>query len=880
MKRTHYQLLLFLIITFSICSNLIDAQVNSLNTELARKFVKQSMNALQEKAYLQTDKPYYCAGEDIWFKGYVVNATTHIPKTLSRYLYVELIDKSNTVITRVKIRKDSLGFSGHIKLKPEIQAGNYALRAYTNWMQNATPDFFFSRNINIANPIDDQIASQIDFGKIQKGKVEATIRFTDASGNPISGKSIDGVQSWDNPQNKRSTIITNKNGQISLQLSIDTTNLSTKFIDVSMSDPGNKYKNRFYLPELSTDFDVQFFPEGGTALVDIQQVIAFKAIGHDGMSVEIEGKVYTGSNEEVAQLQSSNNGMGKFSIEMHPGETYYVKVKTDKGIEKKFNLPVPQASGVGLHILHSKGKIIYEVINKTGKPNSAYYLLIHSRGKMIAAMQLNTLASQFSESILPAGITSFSVIDTVGNTYCERLFFVRSMNLPVLKMESDKKAYDKREPVDLKLNIQSISGKPVNGSFSISVTDSRSVRIDSLNDNILSYLLLSSDIKGYIEDPAGYFTNNLIADRERLDLLMLTQAWRRFNTSDVVKGKYQAQTFYMEEGQTLTGKVVNVFNKPSKKCGLIMISPYRGKIRLAQTDSLGRYLIDGIEFPDSTTLILKAKKDKSFGDVEVVPDTEEYPKSTVSIPFKSSDNSNESAEYLKQSKEKYYTDGGMRVVNLDVVTVKAAKKTTETHYYSGMEDTKFTAERLDNYPGMGILDVIAMMPGVQVSGEQVSIRGNSRSPLFMINEVESVNMDDINYLTTNDVEEISLFKGANTGIFGSKGNAGVIAITLKKGASIKPETEVSITTVTPLGFQKPAEFYMPKYEVDNIRLSEKSDLRTTIYWNPKLKADANGDVHVKFYTADKANDYSVVMEGIGDDGQICRYTGVLKRIDK
>jgi hypothetical protein len=57
-------------------------------------------------------------------------------------------------------------------------------------------------------------------------------------------------------------------------------------------------------------------------------------------------------------------------------------------------------------------------------------------------------------------------------------------------------------------------------------------------------------------------------------------------------------------------------------------------------------------------------------------------------------------------------------------------------------------------------------------------------------------------------------------------------------------------------------------------------LRTTIYWNPKLKADANGTVHVKFFTADKANDYSVVMEGVGDDGQICRYTGVLKRKDK
>jgi hypothetical protein len=83
-----------------------------------------------------------------------------------------------------------------------------------------------------------------------------------------------------------------------------------------------------------------------------------------------------------------------------------------------------------------------------------------------------------------------------------------------------------------------------------------------------------------------------------------------------------------------------------------------------------------------------------------------------------------------------------------------------------------------------------------------------------------------------------------------------------------------------LGYQKPAQFYVPKYEADSVLNSAQPDLRTTIYWNPKLVADSNGNVHVKFYTADKANDYSVVFEGLTKSGELCRYTGILKREDR
>jgi TonB-dependent SusC/RagA subfamily outer membrane receptor len=510
-------------------------------------------------------------------------------------------------------------------------------------------------------------------------------------------------------------------------------------------------------------------------------------------------------------------------------------------------------------------------------------LLIHSRGKVYVIQSLKNLEGQISESVLPPGIASFSVVDSLGNTFCERLSFIRNFNFPTASMQSDKSSYTKRERVNLDLKVLNSQGDPVKGNFSISVTDGHMVKRDSLSDNIISNLMLTSDIKGYIEEPAAYFVDNKTITREKTDVLMMTQGWRRFSTSSIVKGIYKPAKFYLEEGQALAGKVLNLFNAPSKKCEIIMISPYKNLIRTNKTDSLGRYLIDGIEFPDSTSFVLKAKKKGSITDVEVIPDDDDFPESNVFIPTPLKENitTAEQTEYFKQSKEKYYYEGGMRYVNLGEVTVKANKQSTSNNeYYSGMADAEITSEQLERFPATSIINLLYTIPGIQVSGDKISIRGATGNPMFLVDDVEIQDMEEITYLTSNDVESIQVFKGANAAIFGSHGGNGVIVITLKEGVNLKSPTPISLVHVTPLGYQKPAEFYVPKYDVDSVYKKQDPDLRTTIYWNPKLATDSNGAMHVSFFTADKTNNYSVVLEGLSNKGEICRYEGVLKREDK
>ena len=807
MKNTSRFLLGGLFLLLSFASFVSSNKVEDFSNLIISRFNKIWIGEPQEKVYIQTDKPYYSTGEDIWMKGFVVNATTHQSPSLSRFLYVELTNPADSIIARIKIRRDSAGFAGSIKLKSDLAEGYYTLRAFTYWMQNESSDFFFSKKIYIGNNI------------VEGAKTPNILKAKKGGRNQVQPKS-------------------------------------------------------------ANDFDVQFFPESGVMLTNSLQNVAFKAIGTNGLSVEIKGKIFNEQNEEILSFESLDKGMGKFILNPDPGVKYHTMITSSTGLEKRFDLPSSQTEGVAVHLANYSGNIIYEVINHSARPNISLYLLVHARGKVYVISPVVKLNGKIPESALPAGINSFAVIDSAGNTLCERLLFDWTINEPKISMQSSKNSYGRREPVDLNFDIRSVTGKSNSGHFAISVTDSRTVVQDTLSDNILSYLLLSSDIKGYIEEPASYFSGSQVAGRAKMDLLMMTQGWRRFSTPQIVKGVFPKLDYYLELGQALSGKVKNVLGKPSKKCDVIMISAYKNSMRISQTDSLGRYLIEGLEFPDSTSIILKANKKKAILDVEIIPDTDYFAKSRKFIPVPIEGSVKIPAEYLQQSLDKYNYEGGMHV-NLAEITVEA-KKIEENiggQYYSGQGDARISGKDLDRFQGMSILTAISMLPGVQVMGDQISIRGSRENPTIMVDGFTASSIEEISYLTTFDVEQIEVFKGASAAIFGSRGGNGVIAITLKTGADLTAHSPmpISLKHIFPLGYQKPTYFYTPKYEVDSIRRNPVPDLRTTIYWNPALKTDSTGVMKVKFFAADKANNYQVVLEGVTDEGELCRYTGIIKR---
>jgi Large extracellular alpha-helical protein len=843
---------------------------------IARSFAEIWHFAPQEKVYLHTDKPYYSAGETLWFSAYLTNAATHISNTKSRYIYVELLDIGDFVVSRVKIRKDSIGFKGYIKLSPETPAGMYNLRAYTYWMQNVHRDFFFTKQIYIGNDIDDRVKCETVFGTINEKGLPVTFKFTNVFNSPVINQRVSIAQNWSKSDDR--IFYTDDKGQVRITLKINEITNDKKFLQIKIKEKDFNFDQKILLPELEQDFDVQFMPESGVFLDNYIQTLAFKAIATNGFGIDVRGKIFNQKDENISEFSSVNKGMGRIVLKTNPDETYYAIITTDAGLEKRFDLPKTQKSGIVLNLTYNREKVFFQVTNETDIPNDSLSLLIHSRGMVLSLFPLTQQTGNLSENLLPAGINSFSVIDNLGNVYCERLYFSRNFKLPNVTMTSDKKYYNKREAVSLDFQVLDSENKPIEGRFSISVTDSKNVIADTLNSNILNYLLLTSDLKGYVEEPNLYFVDNSNATREKTDILMLTQGWRRFNTEDILKKNYPENKFYLELGQVISGKVLNLFSKPARNRQVIMLSNYRNTIATAETDENGQFLIDGIEFADSAQIVLKAKSKTRLVDVELIHDKDRFPSTKINLPFREQIKTEQLKSYFQTVKEKYYSEGGLLLINLEEITVRARRqRDSQEEFYASGADNIINAEQIEEMGGLTLFEMLGNIAGVNVNGQEISIRGGG-VPTFMIDGVYVNSIEDVYYLNTSDIQNIYVYKGVSATMFGIGGN-GAIAITLKRGEINSFQQAPSLLHITPLGFQKPEEFYVPKYDVDSIRRLPVNDLRTTIYWNPEIVTDANGKVNVKFFTADKANDYDIILEGIGNAGEICRYKGRIKRFN-
>lgn len=103
-----------------------------------------------EKTYIHTDRNYYAAGEDIWYKAYLTNAQLGVLTSTSANLYVELISPTSQVLSREIIHLDKGLGNGDFKLADNAEAGNYRIRAYTNWMKNFGDNFIFEKKIEVA----------------------------------------------------------------------------------------------------------------------------------------------------------------------------------------------------------------------------------------------------------------------------------------------------------------------------------------------------------------------------------------------------------------------------------------------------------------------------------------------------------------------------------------------------------------------------------------------------------------------------------------------------------------------------------------------------------------------------------------------------------
>jgi hypothetical protein len=850
------------------------------SSEAIRQF-KRWEQVPYEKLYLQLDKPYYSAGESVWFAGYLVDGMSTRLSPYSKFIYVELIDKGDSVKARYKIQRDSLGFNGNMPLPADLTPGDYHLRAYSWWMQNSGPDFFYQRNIRIGNAIDKSIQSSASYRQMADKQLNADIVFSSDEHIAFGGRRVNYKIFKGGKMIRSRSAAIDQQGHLRLGMDYEPDSRDQYSIQLAFDDPSYTYKRTFFIPVTAQGFDLQFFPEGGNLLNNGFRNIAYKAIGNNGLSVEVEGVAFNQKGDTVATFSSEHKGMGTFSVYLAdsvPGK-YYAKARV-KGTDKyqNFDLPAVVDHGYGLKMLVRNGKVRYEIMAGRNPQVAKLYLLAHERGQLILVLPVND-SVQWHGSIandkFRPGIVHFLLLDQDGNALSQRLVFVdKPVSDPVV-LKSDREVYKTRQQVNASLLFAEKADSLAAGKFSVSVTEDRSVKLDSLAGNIRSGLLLTSDLKGYVEDPAYYLERGALAEHET-DLVMLTHGWSRFDVPSILKGKFPEEQYYLEQGQSFSGRVTNILGKGAKDAQVIIMDMKHKQFKIIAADEQGKFVIDRLSFPDSTVFVVQGRSKRGHATVDLTVDSDKFPSIAAMYPFSLQFAGRQVDDYMDVMSQKFHYEGGERVVHLKEVTVSASRKTTDedNSLYEGMGNP-IKSEELDRrFAGRSVLDIVRTYPGVNVMSDLISIRGSRNNPELIIDDMPYPEDDDlVDFLSTinsADVEYVNVLKGTEAALVSHYGgNSGVIIIRFKTGFDISRARPASpgLAIIRPLGYYQPTQFYSPKYVTPEQIANPNPDLRTTIYWNPFLLATRFVPAGFSFFTADRPGSYTITVEGITAEGE-------------
>ena len=442
----------------------------------------------QEKVFLHMDNTCYFLGDTIWFKAYTRQTDTGAPSGKSGVLYVELLNHDGYLMERKLIEMEQGEGHGffHLKNDSSLYSGFYELRAYTRW--------------------------QLNWGEYEHKKTQASRKW-------FFNKTME-YEFFRDYEKLYSRVFP----------VYDQPGEAGEYV-LSMSE---RPKLRYYSMNPSeAEMTLSFFPEGGTLVEGVPCRVAFEAAMTDGEYLEggltVEGKT----------VPVTDRGRGVFTVTPKAGERIKAIFRTKDGKEISKELPKAEAQGATLCVEERNGKWTIGVQASGGLSTGNMAMTLMHEGRMIHFAPLDGKAKaeiRLDSDTLKAGVHQATLYDADGRVWADRLFFVKKKDIerPTLTFNGAKEQYKPYEQISL--GVQGIQG---NTRISVAVRDAvRGSRNDDTG-NILTEMLLASEIKGFVPQPEWYFEADDERHNRALDLLMMAQGWRRFDWKEMaVKGNF------------------------------------------------------------------------------------------------------------------------------------------------------------------------------------------------------------------------------------------------------------------------------------------------------------------------------------------------------
>jgi len=643
----------------------------------------------------------------------------------------------------------------------------------------------------------------------------------------------------------------------------------------------------------SEAYNVSFLPEGGSLPLGCPTRIAFKALDSNGLGENVSGIVIDSKGDTITSFYTFHRGMGFFELNPEEGETYTAVCRN--ATDKELRFPLPKAEPSAVDIRADLQNDFFVVSLRKGRktaPTSAYAFRVLYRDSILLTQPFEGDGYvRLRRSSLPSGVLQLVLIDRAGTPLSGRTIFNRKEDVRCY-LDCSAKPLERQGKSfwNISLGLQDNAENSADASLSISVTDNR-YAIQDTSTNILSHFLLTSDIHGYVEDAAFYFSDVDSRADQKLDLLMLTQGWVKFSAEQNEVSRKDFGRF-----QSVSGRVVSESSdkKPVPNATVTLFSFDKSIASQTISNADGYFRFDSLYFPQGTVFVVQALKQNGGKDVALLIDRDSVPivsEGLMAAEQQTADKTKKSDSVQLPSEqqnpfrqEKFAMEGKISEVVISAPKLERKKHiATESSVYHSDFNKVFYTDVI-NSPYSSMRDMLIKTPGLALgSGGQtefvyltrMSIVDLSLHPypaLLMVDGLE-VSYAELLAVPISSVESIELIQDAAQMVsIGSKANKGVILVTTKPERDVAFSKASNFRVLNPIGYQVRRDFYVPAFPLQNGNNDETNI--ATVYWSP--------DFHVGQKPASLEipapghKPLTIVVQGITADRKLIYFTRTLE----
>jgi hypothetical protein len=662
--------------------------------------------------------------------------------------------------------------------------------------------------------------------------------------------------------------------------------------EITIINSKNEQEETLPVKYAENKIQLGFFPEGGSMIDNVSSIVAFKAVNILGKGCDVSGKIYSANGDLITTFRSTHLGMGTFYLRPMPGMHYYSIFRGADSIDTRTDLPVSFPAGVTISsAINRKNELI--ITTKTNPQTlelvSEHNLLltISTRREVIKKINykinlpVTTLALPADD--LPEGILMLSLSASEDLPLAERLIYIHRDAPLIIRIETDKPLYNKRESVSVRISFPEDSLSAVNGNVSLAIADKKLTEsLSAYPTTISSWFLLESDVGGYVEDPSYYFDPSNPERYRDLDFLLRTQGWRDF------AWKYNSTAFTRENGYTISGQLHKTYSKKTIEDSRVSVGIFESNNSVVTTlplDSSGRFVLSDVDITGEARIVVTGinNKDRLKGVIKIDSVNYSPPEITDSISLVLALPDNKLTELKswyevnEATRMKYKLSDTILLGEVDIISERRKDPQTikieSSRSMYGIPDREIViTEQMQSYPYL--IEVMrGRIPGMEVIGGYPNYRMRVRGagtiqaysyPLVLI-DGNQASFQDLLTMPISFVERIDILQSIGSSmIFGFRGANGVINLITRVGGAAYVKVNYA-ANINFKGYDAARIFYSPQH-LQETNSAFAPDLRSTLLWEPDINLEGNKEVILNYYNGDNSSVIKIVAEGITSTG--------------